>query len=111
MLRLLFCLSGLALLLPLAGGCGQNEGGRCQISSDCASGLVCSDGTTGNGVCRAPGGTSVTDASIAKDAEEDLLPASGPETDPSEVEVEPDTAPAGSAEIDSGAIDSGALDS
>ena len=112
MLRLRFCLPGLALLLLLAGGCGQNEGGRCQITSDCASGLVCSEGTTGNGVCRAPGGSTANDASIATDAAEDLEPAAGPEAGPSavEVEVEPDTAPASSAEIDGGAIDLGALD-
>lgn len=113
MLRLRFCLPSLTLLLLLAGGCGQNEGGRCQINSDCASGLVCSEGITGNGVCRAPGGTGVTDASIGKDAEEDLVPASGPEAGPSEVEVEvePDATPASPAAIDSGDIDSGALDS
>ena len=111
MLRLRFCLPGLTLLLLLAGGCGQNEGGRCQIDSDCASGLICSKGSTGNGVCRAPGGSTVDDASSATDAAEDLEPTAGPEAGPSAVEVEPDATPAGSAGIDTADIDSGALDS
>ena len=56
-------------LLPLAccllfvGSCSQGEGGRCQINSDCASGLTCSD-TTGNGICRSNVSNPATDAAL-----------------------------------------------
>jgi hypothetical protein len=50
-LDLRFCLLGVAASLFFATGCDQGEGDRCQIDSDCASGLRCSDGQTGNGTC------------------------------------------------------------
>jgi hypothetical protein len=102
------CLPGLALSLLFAGGCGQNEGGRCQINSDCASGLVCSD-NSGNGRCVPTlGTTGGADAAIANDAPEDLVSVAGPEAGPLEVEpveVEP-VAPSVDAEsVESGAVD------
>jgi hypothetical protein len=36
--------------LVLCVGCSQGEGDRCQIDSDCSSGLVCRGGPT-NGIC------------------------------------------------------------
>jgi hypothetical protein len=46
----------LVVVAGLGAGCGQNEGGRCQVNSDCASGLVCLNGSSGNGECQRPGG-------------------------------------------------------
>jgi hypothetical protein len=89
-----FC--GLSCLLLLGAACGQNEGGRCQVNSDCASGLTCNEGPTGNGRCTA--GTAVgKDAAATPDqasSSPDLTPAapeSGPEATPdlSESEAEP----------------------
>ena len=105
-------LLGLAVVLWLAPGCGQDEGGRCQVDSDCASGLECSD-NTGNGVCRKPGATGRTDAAVP-DAASDL-PVSGPETEPPILDLAPertdlaapafDTQPAADAGIDAAAVD------
>jgi hypothetical protein len=104
-----FCLAGLALSLLFAGGCGQNEGGRCQINSDCASGLHCSD-NSGNGVCR-PSGTGPTgggDAATANDAPEDLVSVAGPEAGP--VEVEPVEVEPVAPSVDAESVESGAVD-
>jgi hypothetical protein len=77
-------LSGLVLLSLLAAGCGQNEGGRCQIDSDCASGLTCEQGSTGNGKCRNPN-------NVVRDAAPELTSNAGPEVSET-AEVQPDTA-------------------
>jgi hypothetical protein len=73
-------LLGPAIALTLASGCGASEGSRCQINSDCASGLICLEGSTGNGVCRpsAATGATSTDAAAQPDAN---LPT-GPEVEP-----------------------------
>jgi hypothetical protein len=52
------CLLGLSAILA---ACGQNEGGRCQVTSDCGSGLVCRDSPI-NGICRPSGYQSTPDA-------------------------------------------------
>ena len=106
-------LLGLAVVLWLAPGCGQDEGGRCQVDSDCASGLECSE-DTGNGVCRKPGATGRTDAAVP-DAAPDL-PVSGPETEPPILDLAAertdlaapavDTQPAVDARIDASVVDS-----
>lgn len=93
-------LLGLAAILGLAPGCGQNEGGRCQVTSDCASGLICFQGETGNGVCRAPGTGFTTDASMGQDAAADLALVSGPETQTPGPDAELDTADTAPAAID-----------
>ena len=39
--------------LGLLAGCSQGEGDRCEVDSDCSSGLICSPtGSPHNGVCR-----------------------------------------------------------
>jgi hypothetical protein len=53
--------------LVLCAGCSQGEGDRCEITSDCSSGLVCASIVAHNGVCRpvsSPGavGGTVEDA-------------------------------------------------
>jgi len=100
------CLVGLTAGFLLFAACGQNEGGRCQINSDCASGLECKDGTSGNGVCRVKGAV-VTNADASKDvAEEAAIPFT------SEVGSEALMTPTIDAEsVDTGAVDSGSLDS
>ena len=97
-------LPGLALLLILAAGCGQNEGGRCQVSSDCASGLICQGGSTGNGRCEGPGAnTGRNDAAVRSD----VAPAADATPDHVEAsaEVERDVAQADSAAADATALD------
>ena len=105
------CLPGLALFLLFAGGCGEDEGGRCQISSDCASGLTCfGGGETGNGVCRSNASGSANDAATGHDATPDLMSTAGPETEPAEIEVEPVEAEPASTPLDAESIESGAID-
>jgi hypothetical protein len=58
------CLTALFLFVP---ACGQNEGGRCQINSDCGSGLVCKDSDKGNGTCQ-PSSTQPTSDAAQVDA-------------------------------------------
>jgi len=66
------CLVGLTASLLYFAACGQNEGGRCQIDSDCASGLECKDGTSGNGVCRKKGTVVTSDAALKNDVSNDV---------------------------------------
>ena len=105
------CLGSVTLLLLLTGGCGQNDGGRCQVTSDCADGLVCSEGTTGNGICK-PAGTpgTIADAAIKMDVAEDLAPAPGPEVAPDMAENALDTGVADTSTSESGPIDSTGID-
>ena len=103
------CLLGLTVFLLFSAACGQNEGGRCQVNSDCASGLVCKEGTTGNGTCGPQNAVvaPTNDASLAKDLAEDL-----PVVSVFEVEAEAVVAPQiDDAVLDAGALDSGSLDS
>jgi hypothetical protein len=61
-MSLAFALAGTPVLLL---GCSQGEGDRCEINSDCASGLFCSPtGSPHNGVCK----PSVTGGSPSQDA-------------------------------------------
>lgn len=86
-------LPGLALLGFFALGCGQSEGGRCQVDSDCKSGLECTQRETGNGVCRQPG-----------TGPEKPTPDASPDQAPADAEVEPDGAqPDAAAEYDTNA--------
>jgi hypothetical protein len=84
-------LLGPAIALALASGCGASEGSRCQINSDCASGLVCSEGSTGNGVCKPSNAPGATPADAAAKADASL--SVGPEVEPV-VEPAVDAAPA-----------------
>ena len=63
-LRTGICLLGLSAVFA---ACGQNEGGRCQVNSDCASGLTCDQPLNGNGICR----RNVSTVSTADAATED----------------------------------------
>ena len=104
----LLCLA--VLVLP-ALGCGQNEGGRCQINSDCASGLTCSGGETGNGKCqRSAVGPPGNDAASTEDAPEDLTSPAAPEAGPDVAEVEPVDVEPDSAVADVAASESGTID-
>jgi hypothetical protein len=71
---------GLLACLVFVVGCGQGEGERCQVDSDCRGGFVCRDGTTGNGRCRASDYTG-PDAAVKTDAAKDLLSPLSPETE------------------------------
>jgi hypothetical protein len=94
-------LLGPAIVLLAVSGCGASEGSRCQINSDCASGLVCSEGTTGNGICKPSNGVAPTDAAAKLDANL----STGPEVEPAvdvQSAVEVETA------VDTGAVDGAA---
>jgi hypothetical protein len=100
------CASAIALLL--ASGCGQTEGERCQINSDCADGLTCQgEGLSqGNGVCK-PANAAATSG---KDAAADV---SAPRSDvfvaPS-VDAESADAPSTPSPDAAAALDTTALD-
>jgi hypothetical protein len=130
-LRSLLCGLGILASFSLAAGCSQGEGERCQITSDCASGLVCdAAGSTGNGVCRKTTTTGKNDAATEPSPGQDAS-VSTPDTEPSPGEdasmSTPDTEPApvdslpaaidtqasavdAGGAIDTGAIDTGAID-
>ncbi len=65
--------SGLALglVFTLLGGCKQGVNEVCQVSSDCADGLVCNSNT---GLCQESQGTVTPDASPNVDAPETPTP-------------------------------------
>jgi hypothetical protein len=110
MQRICRAIPSLALLFLLTQGCGQNEGGRCQVSSDCASGLECRE-ASGNGTCQPKGSTSaVRDAapSSTSDASPDLA-LTGTEVKPDA--TEPDTITADTAAPDAAAADTAESDS
>jgi len=76
------CLCTSVLGLLLASGCGQSEGERCQVDSDCASGLKCSEGSTGNGTCKQPSAVvSSKDAAVSLDGPLSSLPEVEPQVD------------------------------
>jgi hypothetical protein len=100
-------LPGLALLGLLALGCAQGEGDRCQVTSDCASGLECQNGDTGNGKCVRPGTSSGNDAApdtVAKpspDAAPDSVATPVPDAASetiAKLDAAPDAAPDAAAE-------------
>jgi len=74
-------------LLALIGmGCGQAEGERCQVDSDCNSGLTCQDrqGSSPfaeNGICRSSTASSKTDAGIKSDTSTSMTPDSSVNAD------------------------------
>ncbi len=116
-------LLGSAIVLLFATGCGQGEGGRCQIDSDCASGLTCHNPETGNGTC-GPNNAGESPAADAA-AKQDISPLPGPEVEPeadaqsvADVDVSPELdtgtlADGGAASPNdaSGSIDGQAIDS
>jgi hypothetical protein len=112
-------LLGPSLALLFASGCGQGEGGRCQISSDCASGLVCIEGSTGNGVCKTSNAAVIShnDAAISVPEVEPTADSTPADDGPSATDAAPtsdaepalDTEQGGAADatptVDAGAID------
>jgi hypothetical protein len=91
-------------------GCSQGEGDRCQIDSDCNSGLVCRGGPK-NGICQpstipGTGGSTGQDAAgpaSTSDAASDVPMATSDAA--SDVTVGGDTAPDAEAADDSSAAD------
>jgi hypothetical protein len=82
-------------LLALGGmGCGQAEGERCQVDSDCKSGLTCQD-TSGplyavNGVCKSTSSAGTPDASTTSDASTRVAPDSALKFDTPPRDIAPD---------------------
>ena len=62
---------GFVVAMLSATGCGQSEGDRCQLDTDCQSGLICVVPTSkqDGGTCQRPGGSDagVPDLSAAQD--------------------------------------------
>ena len=79
---------GLLASVSFAAGCSQGEGGRCQITSDCASGLVCTGSNSqGNGTCSKVAST-VNDAAVA--SAEDAPTSGAPDATAQAVDSEPE---------------------
>jgi hypothetical protein len=97
------CLVGLTAGFLLFVSCGQNAGGRCQINSDCGSGLQCIAGESGNGTCQ-PQIVVVTQNDAA--ATNDVAEAGVAMPPAAEVGSEAEPTPA----LDADAIDTGAVD-
>lgn len=115
------CLCASAIALLLAGGCGQTEGERCQIDSDCADGLVCTgDGKSqGNGICKSSSSAAAGGRDAAADvsaAQSDVFVEPQPDAD-SAADDSFTPAPDAGAALDTAAvdvtpaIDTGAIDS
>jgi hypothetical protein len=101
-LRTGICLLGLSAILA---ACGQNEGGRCQVSSDCGSGLECKEFVNGNGICRRSGDTSTSDAATTSGVSSDAPSISldlGPDV--------PSSSAVDLASVDSESVDSSGID-
>jgi len=98
------CLCAAALALFAASGCSQSEGERCQVNSDCASGLQC-DSKNGEGKCEPVNSTtSLNDAAV------DVPATGGGDTGLSvDTQVSIDTEVVGGADARS-SIDVSALD-
>ena len=85
----------------------MNEGGRCQIDSDCASGLKCSS-YTGNGMCIS---TTITINDAARNlVEQEAGPLTSEVGDEAVASPEIDADISGTGAVDSGSLDSTALD-
>jgi hypothetical protein len=82
----------LAGTLMLFGGCSQGEGDRCQIDSDCASGLICAVSSI-NGVCR-PKGSTGTGGTTGQTSSTSLVDAGTKADAARDAPVEVATAPA-----------------
>jgi hypothetical protein len=104
-LRTGICLLGLSAMLA---ACGQGEGGRCQVDSDCASGLVCLAPSYGNGTCGSGVDNATADAAANDDTSSDEVSTSpdlGPDT-PSSSAIDL----ASLASMDSEGVDAGGID-
>jgi hypothetical protein len=78
--RLLTAVLPLALGLALLAGCKQGEGDRCEVNSDCESGLMCF--MRGSAMsCQAPGSVSTRDASVDSAPAADSAPLPDAATD------------------------------
>ena len=78
----------LPLLAALALGCSQGEGDRCEVDTDCETGLMCMGNNPNQKVCTSEG-------SVARDAGTGVLPEVAPEARPPEVapEAPPEAGP------------------
>jgi hypothetical protein len=97
------CLVGLTAGLLIFTACGQNAGGRCQIDSDCASGLQCIDGQSGNGTCQSQAVVVTQNDAAVKD---DVAEAEVATPPTAEVGSEAEPTPA----LDADTVDTGAVD-
>jgi hypothetical protein len=100
------CAGAIALLA--ASGCNQGENERCQVNSDCAGGLVCYDGQSGNGLCKPSNSTS-----LLSDAAADAPVTGATDTKPavdSGVALDTTGVPDVSSPLDSAAVDALAVD-
>ena len=94
-----FLLRASAIALFFAGGCsGRSENERCQVNSDCASGLSCDQGASGNGLCKPSNAVVSTPDAASKS---DVPVSAGPEVETIvDAEAKVDVQPAVPAVID-----------
>ena len=108
------CLAGLTAILLLFAACGQNEGGRCQIDSDCGSGLRCNQGMTGNGLC-VSSSTVVANTDARSDLADDEKAAATSDVGTeaavmSTLDAEPVDAGSLDVPVDADSLDTGSVD-
>jgi hypothetical protein len=100
--------------LLFASGCGQSEGERCQVNSDCASGLTCEDRREGSGICKSSHGTTVADAAVdapvTSDPEVQLEIDVQASEDAEPVSVPDATSALDTVTVDATSVDTGAID-
>jgi hypothetical protein len=95
--------------LPLASalllfGCAQGEGDRCEVNSDCKSGLTCERPTLADGICRTPNRVvPIVDASTSVDGA--VTDAGAGLSDAQTTDVATDTASTQEAGADAATID------
>ena len=101
------CLLGLTAALFLFVACGQNEGGRCQVNSDCASGLTCNNGLSGNGQCVSSSTVVANnDAALKSDlANDETAPATSDVGTEAAVMSTPGAEPVDADSLDTGSVD------
>lgn len=110
-------LLGLAAVAMSAFGCSQGQGDRCQVNSDCSSGLECKDVVNGNGTCQSSTSSASQDAaadantSLATDTLVTSAEAGGSsEAGTSVAQPESDAAGSNSTGLDAEASEAGAMD-
>jgi hypothetical protein len=95
---------GAALLLGVAlSGCKQSEGERCEVDTDCSTGLSCNRNGMGNGICGPAGSTPSVDAGRPADSAAPVTPdaaaaaldqaAPSPDVSPDVTDAHPEAAP------------------
>jgi hypothetical protein len=98
---MLVAVLGAGAVALLAAGCRQAEGDRCEVDSDCQTGLTCDNPLLTGGQCTSRSGSTVITPDAARPVDTavpDTARPSGPEAGPADrpVDVPPPVADAAS---------------